>query len=157
MIPNQSKQTSSVLEQKVLLDVLENGWIGIPCPPEAQFDIVADLGSIDGQRKLVTIQVKQKPRTTSRANNGESDDVHGKTRNSYSYYDMGVDYLATEENGKIVYIHRDDFHHLKESELKHAKRISFPKNEKMYSYRKPVDDKVDTPSTSSILEEFFYD
>lgn len=152
MIPNQSKQTSSVLEQRVLLDVLENGWIGIPCPPEAQFDIIADLGSIDGQRKLVTIQVKQNPRSTSRPRDGKSDNVHGKPRNSYSYYDVGIDYLATEEEGKIVYIHRDDFHHLKENELKHVRRTPFPVNENMYRYRKPVEEKIDVPSP---FEDFF--
>ena len=152
MIPNQSKQTYSVLEKKVELDILQKGWVAIPCPSEAQFDVIADMGVEDGRRKLVTIQVKQKPRTTSRPRNGKSDNVHGKTRNSYSYYDMGIDYLATEENGKIVYIHREDFHHLTEKELKHARRTSFPKNEDMYKYRKPSEDNDDD---SDPLEDFF--
>ena len=34
MIKNKSRQTYSVLEQKVLLDITEKGWIGIPTPPE---------------------------------------------------------------------------------------------------------------------------
>lgn len=145
MIPNKSKQTSSVLEQKVILDILEKGWMSIPCPPETQFDVIADLGVQNGKRKLVTIQVKQTPRTTSRPN-----DAKNESRNSYSYYDVGVDYLATEEKGKIVYIHRDDFRYLKEGELKRVRRTPFPVNENMFSYRKPVDKKID-----STLKEFF--
>ena len=152
MIPNQSKQTYSVLEKKVELDILQKGWVAIPCPAESQFDVIVDMGVEDGQRKLVTIQVKQKPRTTSRPRDGKSDNVHGKIRNSYSYYDMGIDYLATEENGKIVYIHREDFHHLTENELKHARRTLFPKNEDIYIYRKPVWENDDD---SGPLKDFF--
>ena len=40
MIKEQSKQTYFLLEQKVLLDITEKGWIGIPTPPETPYDIV---------------------------------------------------------------------------------------------------------------------
>ena len=87
MIKQQSKQTYFLLEQKVLLDITEKGWIGIPTPPETPYDIVVDMGIMDGVRKFVTIQIKQTLRTTSRPGNGKNEPVsiNGVNRNSYNY------------------------------------------------------------------------
>ena len=39
MIKNKSKQTYTLLEQKVLMDITKKGWIGIPTPPETPYEI----------------------------------------------------------------------------------------------------------------------
>ena len=140
MIKNKSRQTSSVLEQKVLLDITEKGWIGIPTPPETSYDIIVDMGVVDGKREFVTIQVKTSLRTTSRSG-GANEPVskNGKNRNSYSYYDEDVTYLASlNKFGEVEYIHKDDYKYMTTSQLSRASRTTFPINEEMYGYRSSV-------------------
>ena len=59
MIKERSKQTYFLLQQKVLMDITEKGWIAIETPPETSYDIIVDMGVIDGKREFVTIQVKK--------------------------------------------------------------------------------------------------
>jgi hypothetical protein len=137
MIKNKSRQTSSVLEQKVLLDITEKGWIGILTPSETSYDIIVDMGVVDGKREFVTIQVKTSLRTTSRSG-GANEPVskNGKNRNSYSYYDEDVTYLASlNKFGEVEYIHKDDYKYMTTSQLSRANRSAFPTNEKMIKYR----------------------
>ena len=153
MIKNKSKQTYTLLEQKVLMDITKKGWIGIPTPPETPYDIIVDMGSVDGKRKFVTIQVKQKLRTTSRPGNvgGEPVSTNGISRNSYNYYDEDITYIASENKfGDIEYIHKEDYKYLSRKQLKSANRIKFPINCNMTSYKKlRQEDSVNT------LEAFF--
>ena len=139
MIKEQSKQTYFLLEQKVLMDITKKGWIGIPTPPETPYDIAVDMGIIDDERVFVTIQIKKELRTTSRSGNGkEPVSTGGISRNSYSYYDEDITYLASENKfGEIEYIHKDDYKYKTPSQLKKANRSSFPINSSMTSYRKP--------------------
>ena len=140
MIKEQSKQTYFLLEQKVLMDITQKGWIGISTPPETSYDIVVDMGVVDGKREFVTIQIKKDLRTTSRPGNGKSEPVsrNGKNRNSYNYYDEDVTYLATlNKYGDVEYIHKEDYKYKTESQLKKANRSSFPINSCITSYRKP--------------------
>ena len=140
MIKEQSKQTYFLLEQKILMDITEKGWIGIPTPPETPYDIVVDMGAVDDKREFVTIQIKKDLRTTSRPGNGRSEPVsrNGKNRNSYNYYDEDVTYLATlNKYGDVEYIHKEDYKYKTEVQLKKANRTNFPINSNMTSYRKP--------------------
>ena len=41
------------------MDITEKGWIAIETPPETSYDIIVDMGVIDGKREFVTIQVKK--------------------------------------------------------------------------------------------------
>ena len=50
MIKQQSKQTYFLLEQKVLTNITENGWIGILTPSETPYDIIVDMGVVDGEK-----------------------------------------------------------------------------------------------------------
>ena len=149
MIKNQSRQTSSVLEQKVLLDITEKGWIGILTPSETSYDIIVDMGVVDGKREFVTIQVKDELRTSSRPSpekENESVSVGGKNRNSYWYYDEDVTYLASlNKNAEVEYIHKEDYKYKLPKQLKSAGRTKFPTNEKMIKYRTPeiVNDKFE--------------
>jgi hypothetical protein len=140
LIKEQSKQTYFLLEQKVLTNITENGWIGILTPSETPYDIIVDMGVVDGEKKFATIQVKKKLRTTSRPNGGKGEPVakNGKDRNSYNYYDEDVTYLASlNKYGEVEYIHKEDYKYKTESQLKNASRSKFPTNNNMTSYRKP--------------------
>ena len=140
MIKEQSKQTYFLLEQKVLMDITQKGWVGISTPPETSYDIVVDMGVVDGKREFVTIQIKKDLRTTSRPGNGRGEPVsrNGKNRNSYNYYDEDVTYLATlNKYGDVEYIHKEDYKYKTEAQLKKANRTNFPINSNMTSYRKP--------------------
>ena len=140
MIKEQSKKTYFLLEQKVLMDITEKGWIGIPTPPETPYDIVVDMGVIDGQREFATIQIKKSLRTTSRPGNGKGEPVstNGISRNSYNYYDEDVTYLASvNKYGDIEYIHKDDYKYKTPKQLIKANRSNFPINSSTTSYRKP--------------------
>ena len=153
MIKEQSKQTYFLLEQKILMDITEKGWIGIPTPPETPYDIVVDMGAVDDKREFVTIQIKKDLRTTSRPGNGRSEPVsrNGKNRNSYNYYDEDVTYLATlNKYGDVEYIHKEDYKYKTEAQLKKANRTNFPINSNMTSYRKSQ--KIDVVSN---LETFY--
>ena len=137
MIKQQSKQTYFLLEQKVLLDITEKGWIGIPTPPETPYDIVVDMGIVDDKKEFVTIQIKKDLRTTSRASLGKGEPVskNGKNRNSYYYYDEDVTYLASLNNfGDVEYIHKEDYKYKTPAQLKKANRSSFPVNHNITSY-----------------------
>ena len=153
MIKEQSKQTYFLLEQKVLTDITEKGWLGIPTPPETSYDIIVDMGSVDGKRQFVTIQIKKELRTTSRPAEGKGEPVstNGIKRNSYSYYDEDVTYLASENKfGDIEYIHKKDYKYLSPKQLKFANRTNFPINSHMTSYRKSRQE-----NNVSTLENFF--
>ena len=139
MIKEQSKQTYFLLEQKVLLDITEKGWIGILTPPETSYDIIVDMGVVDGKREFVTIQIKKDLRTTSRPSSGKNEPVstNGKNRNSYYYYDEDITYLASLNNyGEVEYIHKEDYKYKTPAQLKKANRSNFPINSNMTSYRK---------------------
>ena len=140
MIKEQSKQTYFLIEQKVLLDITEKGWIGIPTPPETPYDIVVDMGIVDDKKEFVTIQIKKDLRTTSRPGNGKCEPVSigGVNRYSYSYYDEDVTYLASlNKYGDVEYIHKEDYKYKTPAQLKKANRSNFPINLNMTSYRKP--------------------
>ena len=129
-----------MLEQKVLLDITEKGWIGILTPSETSYDIIVDMGLFDGKRKFVTIQIKKDLRSTSRPSGGKDEPVstNGKNRNSYNYYDEDVTYLASlNKYGDVEYIHKEDYKYKTEAQLKKANRTNFPINSNMTSYRKP--------------------
>ena len=148
MIKNKSKQTYFLLEQKVLLDITEKGWIGIPTPPETPYDIVVDMGIMDGVRKFVTIQIKKDLRTTSRPGNGKWDyqstnGVNRVNRNSYNYYDEDVTYLASlNKFGDVEYIHKDDYKYLTPKQLSKANRSKFPINNILYSKKSREDENI---------------
>ena len=151
MIKEQSKKTYFLLEQRVLMDITERGWIGIPTPPETPYDIVVDMGVVDGKREFATIQIKKSLRTTSRPGNGKGEPVstNGISRNSYNYYDEDVTYLASlNKYGDVEYIHKEDYKYKTEAQLKKANRTNFPINSNMTSYRKPR-------QNVSSLQEFF--
>ena len=153
MIKEQSKKTYFLLEQRVLMDITERGWIGIPTPPETPYDIVVDMGVVDGKREFATIQIKKSLRTTSRPGNGKGEPVstNGISRNSYNYYDEDVTYLATlNKYGDVEYIHKEDYKYKTEAQLKKANRTNFPINSNMTSYRKSQ--KIDVVSN---LETFY--
>ena len=94
----------------------------------------------NGNRIIITIQVKKNLRTTSRPSGGKGEPVsdNGKYRNSYYYYDKDVTLLATYDFKKqrAIYIHKNDYRYLKPKELKKANEYNFPINENMSSYRK---------------------
>ena len=139
MIKEKSKQTYFLLEQKVLMDVTQKGWIGISTPPDTPYDLIVDMGVIDGKRKFVTIQIKKDLRTTSRPGNGKGEPVstNGISRYSFNYYDADITYLASENKyGDVEYIHKDDYKYLTPKQLKFANRSNFPVNTSMTSYRK---------------------
>ena len=114
------------------------------------------MGLDNNKRVFATIQVKKDLRTTSRPNGGKGEPVtkNGKERNSYSYYDKDVTYLATvNKDGVVVYYHKDQYQYLTPKELKRVKPAIFPVNDKMYSYRKPIENiKID--HTIGTLKQF---
>ena len=143
MIKNKSKQTYFLLEQKVLFDIISKGWIAILTPPETPYDLIVDMGIMDGVGKFVTIQIKKTLRTTSRPGNGKNEPVsiNGVNRNSYNYYDEDVTYLASlNKFGDVEYIHKDDYKYLTPKQLSKANRSKFPINNIMTSYKKSRED-----------------
>lgn len=153
MIKEQSKQTYFLLEQKVLFDITEKGWIAIATPPDTPYDLIVDMGVIDGKREFITIQIKKDLRTTSRPNGGRGEPVsiNGIDRNSYNYYDLDVTYLASlNKYGDVEYVHKDDYKYLSPPKLKQANRSKLPVNTFMTSYRKTrIEDTIND------LEDFF--
>ena len=140
MIENQSRQTSARILQLIKLDITDRGWYVMDAPEECPYDLVADIGYENGNRIIITIQVKKNLRTTSRPSGGKGEPVsdNGKYRNSYYYYDKDVTLLATYDFKKqrAIYIHKNDYRYLKPKELKKANEYNFPTNENMSSYRK---------------------
>ena len=140
MIENQSRQTSARILQLIKLDITDKGWYVMDAPEECPYDLVADIGYENGNRIIITIQVKKNLRTTSRPSGGKGEPVsdNGKYRNSYYYYDKDVTLLATYDFKKqrAIYIHKNDYRYLKPKELKKANEYNFPINENMSSYRK---------------------
>ena len=140
MIENQSRQTSARILQLIKLDITDKGWYVMDAPEECPYDLVADIGYENGNRIIITIQVKKNLRTTSRPSGGKGEPVsdNGKYRNSYYYYDKDVTLLATYDFKKqrAIYIHKNDYRYLKPKELKKANEYNFPTNENMSSYRK---------------------
>ena len=140
MIENQSRQTSARILQLIKLDITDKGWYVMDAPEEGPYDLVADIGYENGNRIIITIQVKKNLRTTSRPSGGKGEPVsdNGKYRNSYYYYDKDVTLLATYDFKKqrAIYIHKNDYRYLKPKELKKANEYNFPTNENMSSYRK---------------------
>ena len=144
MIKNKSKQTGFLVEQKVLLDITERGWIGIPTPSETSYDLIVDMGVVDGKREFVTIQMKKNLRTTSRSGSeNEPVSKNGKNRNSYSYYDEDVTYLASlNKYGAVEYIHKEDYKYKTTPQLSRASRSTFPWNQEMYGHKKGGEGKL---------------
>ena len=142
MIENQSRQTSARILQLIKLDITDKGWYVMDAPEECPYDLVADIGYENGNRIIITIQVKKNLRTTSRPSGGKGEPVsdNGKYRNSYYYYDKDVTLLATYDFKKqrAIYIHKNDYRYLKPKELKKANEYNFPTNENMSSYRKTI-------------------
>ena len=140
MIENQSRQTSARILQLIKLDITDRGWYVMDAPEECPYDLVADIGYENGNRIIITIQVKKNLRTTSRPSGGKGEPVsdNGKYRNSYYYYDKDVTLLATYDFKKqrAIYIHKNDYRYLKPKELKKVNEYNFPTNENMSSYRK---------------------
>ena len=140
MIENQTRQTSARILQLIKLDITDKGWYVMDAPEECPYDLVADIGYENGNRIIITIQVKKNLRTTSRPSGGKGEPVsdNGKYRNSYYYYDKDVTLLATYDFKKqrAIYIHKNDYRYLKPKELKKANEYNFPTNENMSSYRK---------------------
>ena len=140
MIENQSRQTSARILQLIKLDITDKGWYVMDAPEECPYDLVADIGYENGNRIIITIQVKKNLRTTSRPSGGKGEPVsdNGKYRNSFYYYDKDVTLLATYEFKKqrAIYIHKNEYKYLKPKDLKKVNEYNFPINENMSSYRK---------------------
>jgi len=149
MIKNQSRQTSALITLDVQKDITSRGWLCMRSEEEAVYDLIVDMGIIDGKREFVTIQVKNELRTSSRQSpekENEPVSVGGKNRNSYWYYDEDVTYLASlNKNAEVEYIHKEDYKYKLPKQLKSAGRTKFPTNEKMIKYRTPeiVNDKFE--------------
>ena len=149
MIKNQSRQTSALITLDVQKDITSRGWSCMRSEEEAVYDLIVDMGIIDGKREFVTIQVKNELRTSSRQSpekENEPVSVGGKNRNSYWYYDEDVTYLASlNKNAEVEYIHKEDYKYKLPKQLKSAGRTKFPTNEKMIKYRTPeiVNDKFE--------------
>lgn len=140
MIKNKSRQTAAMITLDVQKDITSRGWSCMRSEEEAVYDLIVDMGIVDGKREFVTIQVKTSLRTTSRSG-GANEPVskNGKNRNSYSYYDEDVTYLASlNKFGEVEYIHKDDYKYMTTSQLSRASRTTFPINEEMYGYRSSV-------------------
>ena len=156
MIDNKSRQTAALITLDVTRDITSKGWICMRSEEEAPYDLIVDMGLDNNKRVFATIQVKKDLRTTSRPNGGKGEPVakNGKERNSYSYYDKDVTYLATVNNdGVVVYYHKDQYQYLTQKELRRVKPATFPVNDKMYSYRKPIETiKID--HTIGTLKQF---
>jgi len=151
MIKNKSHKTGLMLEQKVMMDITDKGWIAIPTPAQHVADMIVDMGVIGGKRQFVTIQVKKSLRTTSRSSNSsEQVSKNGKDRNSYNYYDEDITYLATvNKHGRVVYYHKDIYKYMTPSKLNKANESVFPINDKIQGYRVSAE-----PIQNSALEAF---
>ena len=140
MIENQSRKNSAKVLQLIKLDITDRGWYVMDAPEECPYDIAAEIGYKNGNRVILTIQVKKDLRTTSSPSGGKGEPVssNGKDRNSYHYYDKDITLLATYDFKKqrVIYIHKNDNKYLKPKELKKTNEYNFPINENMYSYRK---------------------
>jgi hypothetical protein len=55
MIKNQSDQTAGGLEQKVKLDITEKGWVVSEPIMPTSYDLIVDMGIVDGKREFVTM------------------------------------------------------------------------------------------------------
>jgi len=137
---------------KVQLHLNSLGWMVMRSEEECSYDLIVDMGLVEGKREFCTIQVKTTPRTSSRPSagrDGESVSNNGKTRNNYWYYDEDVTLIASIIDDEVVYWHRNDYKYRKPSEFKNMKRYNFPLNKKMFSYRRPE------ICVQSPLEDFF--
>ena len=144
MIKNKSRQTAAMITLDVQKDITSRGWSCMRSEEEAVYDLIVDMGIVDGKREFVTIQVKTSLRTTSRSG-GANEPVskNGKNRNSYSYYDEDVTYLASlNKFGEVEYIHKDDYKYKTTKQLKSANRSNFPWNQEMYGHKKGGEGKL---------------
>tara|TARA_Y100001963_G_C6627410_1_gene374613 strand:- start:44 stop:541 length:498 start_codon:yes stop_codon:yes gene_type:complete len=146
MIENKSRITSEVIQQTIKLDITKRGFYVMEGPPESPYDLVVDIGLIDGKRIFKTIQVKKDIRTTSRPGSGNGEPVsrNGKNRNSYNYYDKDIDFIASlDKYGEPYYIEKENYKYKSSSELNknlYSLKTPWPfKNDNVSSYRKPCD------------------
>jgi hypothetical protein len=146
MIENQSRITGEVVQQTIKLDLTKRGFFVMEGPLEAPYDLVVDIGLVDGKQIFKTIQVKTNIRTTSRPGNGKGEPVstNGKNRNSYNYYDKDISFLASlDEHGEPYYIEKEKYKYKSSSELNknlYSLKTLWPfKNNIVSSYRKSGD------------------
>lgn len=152
MIINKGRQTSMETTLKVQLDLNSRGWVVMRSEEECPYDLIVDMGLVEGKREFCTIQVKTNPRTSSRPSaekNVESVSNNGKPRNNYWYYDEDVTLIASIIDNEVVYWHKDFYKYRKPSKFKNMQKYDFPLNNNMFSYRRP-----DSNEKSS-LEDFF--
>ena len=105
MILGKSRISGEITHHRIKLDLLSKGWLPIDAAIEQPFDIIIDMGLISDKREFQTIQVKswKTLKTCSRPQGGvEKVSEGGKERNSYWYYDEGIDWIATVNNDNIV-------------------------------------------------------
>ena len=58
MIENQSRKNSAKVLQLIKLDITDRGWYVMDAPEECPYDLAADIGYKNGNRVIITIQVK---------------------------------------------------------------------------------------------------
>ena len=133
MFRNETKASCEISEQTVKLDIIKRGWQVIDAPPECPFDLLVDMGlDENGFRKIETIQVKSltSPTWTKSRSGSESDIVSksGKIRNTHSYYDEGINWLAVPITGAVSYWPRHVYEYKSPSQLKKITPSEFPNN-----------------------------
>ena len=157
MIQAKSRITGEITHHQIKLDLLSKGWLPIDAALEQPFDIIIDMGLISDKREFQTIQVKswKTLKTCSRPQGGvEKVSEGGKERNSYWYYDEGIDWIATVNYDNIVmYWSRELYQYKSSGQLKKTTPIEFPNNDEVYAYRKPLLLEPTNSSLSSFIKE----
>ena len=144
LIINQSRLTARTVHNRVLLDLLDKGWIAIDAAEEQPVDVIIDMGlsSESESRIFNTIQIKswKSLKTSSRpAGENEFVSVGGKARNNYWYYDQYIDWIATvNSDDVVVYWPREIYQKKTSTQLKGTTPVDFPKNKNTFSYAHPT-------------------
>ena len=159
LIIAQSRLSAAETHCRVRFDIIQRGWIPTNAEEEQPFDMVVDMGIVSNKREFQTIQVKSWTtlKTSSRPQSKrviEKVSINGKERNSYWYYDEGIDWIVTVNyNGIVMYWSREVYQKKSAGQLKKTTPIEFSINKEVYAYRKPLSIELINSGLSSFIKE----
>ena len=110
-----SDQTALMTEKLAELDAIKRGWYVLDAPRDSIIDFCIDrgLGGDCGLRIIESVQVKNENNVDSQSRRqGHSVSAGGKQRESRSYYDEGIIWLAVVKQHEVLWYHREQFKYL---------------------------------------------
>ncbi len=104
-----------ITEKTAELDAIKKGWYISDAPRDSIIDFCIDrgIGGDCGLRIIESVQVKNENNVDSQSRRqGHSVSEGGKQRESRSYYDEGIIWLAVVKQQEVLWYHREQFKYL---------------------------------------------